>query len=328
VIGAFLVLMCAAAAPPALPPHAVAALQEAERLRAAKEWDKALDAYARVLAAAPGDAGLRVLLAGDFLRSGAPELKGPAYALLREATEIDADHFAANRVLADWYCARDFFRDAADRYRRALRGKPNDPDTLHNLAVALVKLRQFEEALRVAEESVRWSGGGARFRIGVAMVYADWRKHDKALDVLASIDPAALDGAARTLFYQTRGEARFLAGDAKNAIDDFTTLTRLEPKHAKGFQLLGLHLQRLDRFAEAETAFRRAVVLDPANEAAHFGLGTVCLRLGRNEEGVAALARARELAEKRTQARLRDLREMSAELKERQKRGWTPERGR
>lgn len=43
------------------------------------------------------------------------------------------------------------------------------------------------------------------------------------------------------------------------------------------------------RFVEAEEAFRKALAFDDTNEDLHFGLGTVLIKLGRNDEGVVEL---------------------------------------
>ena len=51
------------------------------------------------------------------------------------------------------------------------------------------------------------------------------------------------------------------------------------------------------------------------------------MRLKKTAEGRKELAASRRLARERQEKRLRDLKEMSEELKDRQKRGWIPGMG-
>lgn len=304
--------------------RAVEAIDKANDLLAAGNWKEGLAEYDRALREVPDNAHLRVLVAAHLFQNGRPELRRFAYRLLREATEIEPDHYAANSILGDWYLQREFFRESADRYRRALNGNPGDPMALHNLAISLAGLKRFEEAVVAARQSVEASKGEGRYRVGLAWIYVDWRREKDALDALKGVDPAALKPPDRVQLFRVRAQARFESGDADGAIADLKDLVRSDPRYARGFQMLGLYLQRLGRLDEAEAAFRKAIAIDPGYEAAHYGLGQVCMRLKKTEEGKRALATYQKLAETRQKNRLRDLDEMSQELQDKQKRGWVP----
>ena len=316
-----------AGAPPQLAPEVIAALTAGDRLLREERWQEALAAYDRGLAAAPGDASLRFAVAVRLLQSGRPDLSRPGYRLLRELTEIEPDHFAANRILGDWYFTRDFFRESADRYRRALAGKPDDPDTLSNLAISLSGLKRFAEAREMAQKAIAASGGAGRFRLSLAWVEMDWRRNDKALEALGPIDPAALSDGDRNRFYRVRAQVRFQSGDTNGAIADLETATRLSPRYAKGFELLGLYLRQVERYEESVAAYRRTLALEPENEAAHYGLAQAYLCQKKPDLARPALERYRKLAQERQERRIRQLREMSEELSERQTRGWVPGMG-
>ncbi|MBN1419290.1 MAG: tetratricopeptide repeat protein [Planctomycetes bacterium] len=307
--------------------RAAEAIDRGNDLLAAGRWEEGLAAYDRALRNIPENAHIRVLLAAQLLQNERTDLRRYAYRLLREATKIEPDHYAANAILGDWYLRREFFRESADRYRRALRGNPGDPMALHNLAISLAGLKRFEEAIDVARRSVEASKGEGRYRVGVAWIYVDWRREEDALEALKGVDPAALAPPDRVQLLRVRAQARFESGDEEGAIADLKDLTRSDPRYARGFQMLGLYCQRLGRFEDAEAAFRQALAIDPDYEAALYGLGQVCMRLRKVEEGKRALAAYKKLADARQRKRLRDLREMTEELQDRQRRGWIPGMG-
>jgi len=311
-------------APPPLPPGVISALREGAKCLSERKWAEALNAFERAAAGAPGNVPLRVSMAIRLLQLNRRELNRTAYRFLREAAELDPSNYVANRILGDWYFKRDFFRESTDRYKRALKRRPRDPRVLNNLAISLDGLKRFPEAVETAKKAVEYSGGKGRYRVGLAWVYVDWRKADKALETLKNVDSNKLKGYDRNLFYRVRAQARFLAGKTEGALEDLKFLTRIAPRYVKGYQLLGLYYQRLERYEEAEKGFRKVLSLDPDNEEAHYGLGLVCLRLKKRAESRKHLAAYRKLARERQERRLRELKEMSEELKDRQKRGWIP----
>ncbi len=325
----FCVSVAAASNVCALPPsEALEAFDDGRALLQENKYAGAVAAFNRALEMTPGDAAMRVMIGMQLLRQKPPQMKRSAYELFRVASRIDQNNFIANRVLGDWYYNRFFFRESTVRYRRALKSRPDDPDTLNNLALSLDGLKRFKEAKETAERAIACAKEKGRYLVGLAWIYVGWRKPEKALEVLKKTDPQKLKGYDRDLFFRKRAEAYMLSGMKENAVADLRKLTTISPRYAKGFQLLGLYLQKLERYEEAEKAFRKAIALDPDMEEAHYGIGIVCMKLKRRAEGKKQLKRFNELAKKRQEKRLRDLEEMSAELGERQKRGWISGMGR
>ena len=321
------VLLLIATNPAPIPPEAVQALTDADRNLKEGRWREALAAYDVALRAVPGDAQLHVSVATQLLRSNRPEVRRPAYRLLRQATDLDPNHYVANRVLGDWYFKRFFYRESADRYRRALVTEPNDPAVLSNLAHSLGGLKRFKEARAVAQQAVTASKGGDRYRVGLAWIYVDERRDTEALAALKPVKPEKLTGGDLNLFYKVRAQARFHSDDPAGAVADLEHLTRVSPRYARGFELLGLYYQRVERFEDAVGAYRKAIALAPLSEAAHYGLGQLYMRLLKRDLARKELERYRQLSRERQESRIRQLKEMSQELQERQARGWIPGMG-
>jgi tetratricopeptide (TPR) repeat protein len=98
--------------------------------------------------------------------------------------------------------------------------------------------------------------------------------------------------------YALASRAHLLAerGDTELALADAERLVELHPdrRAADWFNLAFLR-DSLGRHAAAETAFRRALELDPKLDRAWYGLALTLIRQGRLDDAVAALKRNTEL---------------------------------
>ena len=86
------------------------------------------------------------------------------------------------------------------------------------------------------------------------------------------------------------------AGEDAGALADAERLVEHHPdRKAADWFNVGFLRERLDRHADAEAAFRRAVALDPKLDRAWYGLGLSLIRQGRLDEAADALKRNTEL---------------------------------
>jgi tetratricopeptide (TPR) repeat protein len=94
----------------------------------------------------------------------------------------------------------------------------------------------------------------------------------------------------------SRAHARAQSGRRSEAIADQQLLVAHHPDRSAGdwFNLAFL-LEEDGRYVDAESAFRRALALDPKLDRAWYGLGLVLIRLQRVDEAVAALKKNTEL---------------------------------
>ena len=85
-------------------------------------------------------------------------------------------------------------------------------------------------------------------------------------------------------------------GRPEAALADAQALTAAHPTRSAGDWFnLGFLLDQAGRLDEAESAFRRALTLDPKLDRGWYGLGLVLIRLRRLDEALAALKRNTEL---------------------------------
>ena len=134
---------------------------------------------------------------------------------------------------------------------------------------------------------------------------AYWRLKLKALSLLAmGRRRAALDVYSAMLSgwpddaYALSSRAHLYAefGQREQAIGDARLLTQLHPQcSAQAWFNLAYLLDATGHHAEAEPAFRQAVLLDPRLDRAWYGLGLQLFRLRRFDEAIEALERNTEL---------------------------------
>jgi serine/threonine-protein kinase len=153
-------------------------------------------------------------------------------------------------TLAEIHTATGQYDLSIQEYRRALALKPDAPEALIGLSLALEHANQLPEA----EEAVR----GA-----IALRPASW-------------------GA-----YNRLGVLTFRRGDYANAAEAWRVVTRLSPDNARGFYNLGAAYFSMDRDEEAIAAYRRSIEIEPT-ASAWTNLGSVLFHDGRAQEAIAA----------------------------------------
>jgi tetratricopeptide (TPR) repeat protein len=212
---------------------------------------------------------------------------------------------------------------AADYYRQALAGAPENGDALNLLGTALLQLGHAQEAAGYLERAARTQRNNPRVLANLAQAYiaaGDLGKAHDAFRKAARIDPQQLQfqvGVANTLALQNRlSEAESLLRrlttrfpesalvwfnlgnvlrDAKRrdeAIDLYRKAVALDPQLIDARNNLGSTLHAKLRFAEAEAQYRECIRLAPDYLLAHFNLTSVLIDVGRFAEAETA---AREL---------------------------------
>jgi tetratricopeptide (TPR) repeat protein len=204
---------------------------------------------------------------------------------------------------------------AADYYRRALAGAPENADALNLLGTALLQLGHAAEAAGYLERAARTQRNNPRVLANLAQAYISAGYFSKAHDTFrkaARIDPQELQfqvGIANTLALQNRlSEAESLLKrlttrfpqaalvwfnlanvlrDAKRrdeAIDLYRKAVALDPQLIDARNNLGSTLHAKLRFAEAEAQYRECIRLAPDYLLAHFNLTSVLIDIGRSAE--------------------------------------------
>jgi len=248
----------------------------------ATEGQKRLDALRDLARSARVDELPAVSL--DLLGSALREAGDPqrAEAVLRQAQRRRPDDVWLNYNLAE--CLEKLARpNEAIRYYTAARAIR--PEVAHELAHALDRIGEADEAIAVFQELTRIRpGNGRHFRcLGFVLQKRHRPKEaDAAMDAAISLLRAEIqqrpdDTRAR----ENLGKALSERGKHDEAIAEFRKWIRIKPDDDKLHNGLGVALKGLGKIDDAIAEFREAIRLKHDNADAHFNLGDA-LAYGKN----------------------------------------------
>jgi tetratricopeptide (TPR) repeat protein len=222
-------------------------MAEGKKLLERKDPTRAILQFRNAAQATPRDPevyyqlGLASLAAGD-IRQG-------VFAL-RKALELNPKHAAAQfRLAALMTYANDSadLKDAKQRLQALLQDTPDDPDTLHALALAELKLGEPEDAMQLLERAIV----AAPQELTIAVTLAQTKLQQK----------------------DSKGAEKVLKKACENS-----------PKSVDAVVILGRFYVAQSRAGDAEQQFRRALAMDPQSGAALFNLATLQYLSGRKPE--------------------------------------------
>jgi tetratricopeptide (TPR) repeat protein len=293
--------------------------------------DPAIEHLRTAVDLAPADAehsynlGLALRLKGDL---------DAAERQFRAATQRNAQHALAYRALGLVLRQKEHYDEAASELRRSLTLRPGDAQGHHVLGTVLLKLDRAPEALVELREAIRLDEGLTEARVTLAQTLAKAGRMDEARLEQAAIQEMKADNArdGQTLVLLQTASDRMKKGEGAAAVAQLREAAALSPRFEETHFQLGLALEHAAAdTSEAESAFRRALTLNPDHAAAHYRLGVLLMTRGNVQGAAVALRRATEIEPglveaRRALARLSlDARDWTTAIAELQKAlAWTP----
>jgi predicted Zn-dependent protease len=206
-----------------------------------------------------------------------------AKTLTPDDPEVDAYLVQANLT------ARHFDRAEAVA-REALSRDPDQPRMVRLRAQALLKGGKAAEANKLLEDSVAKQPKSREFLVGLADLYADQKRTDDALRLLAQARKAFGDDQALVMRVANVYEA---GGRFPEAEKELRALMAGDPLDADAMNSLSYMLADHNlRLPEAVDLAQRAVKLEPGNPAYLDTLGWALFKQGRTDEAAAPLSKA------------------------------------
>lgn len=160
------------------------------------------------------------------------------------------------------------------------------------LALAHLGLGQNEAAARVAESGGDVGAGNEAPYLEVARRLFASGQDDRALALARRVAADRPSAAAHYLIaemYRGLGKPESMTLALREAL-------RLEPGHARARMALAIHLAESGGEPQAEQEFQALLARDPRFAPGHLNFGTLLLKTGRRDEGIAEIRRAIELA--------------------------------
>ena len=293
------VLRESASEEPVLPPVAYAQgfarIARGEYTEAIAEFRKA--AANDPLLTDPAARSASMTQAVTALRQGRLE---QARALL-EGAEALRDSSEAHRVLGliHWANAQD--DKSIGELEIAIRRNPRDERSRLALARVLSSAGRDQDAERALQETIQLFPDSAQARWWLGLGHERVNRFADARREFELAAPSAVAGRSR--FFAKIGQLAAGAADFPGAVQAFARSVSLDLNDPEPHKQLAGALLQEDRAEEAFVELVAALLIDPLDAGAHFGIGQIALNAGRYDEAVTALRRAVELSDNHAEAR-------------------------
>jgi predicted O-linked N-acetylglucosamine transferase (SPINDLY family) len=270
------------------PMYAKAHLNLGIGLEARGDTEQARRSYETALSIDPADAYANYNLGRQLFSQNSLAQAEP---LLRQALRSNPDFPDARVVLSRLLENKGDLDAAATELESALRIRPGYFGALCNYANVLRKLRRPDEAETTLRRAVALEPGNFDANYNLASVLAELGKPVEAQRSFAQalrINPNSLDARASLMnLHLSRGNLEAAAAEAEAAL-------KLRPDWLDLLFDYGLILKRLVRNAQAESAFRRVIELEPTYVRAYQMLGAVLVSQARIPDALRIFAAGRE----------------------------------
>lgn len=197
---------------------------------------------------------------------------------LRNALQIDKDFVPALRALARAYAAKAWYADAARELGRAQTLMPDSLEIAGELGRMQIEIALWKE---VAQQSDRILAKAPRNSLGLSLRAVARLAEDKAEEALALADQAAKgEGGIPADFVPVRAEALVRLGRRAEAEQAFRAALVANPKDRRSLGGLGALEMGAKRYAEAKQLYQEAVTLAPQDPRMRLGLAAATAALG------------------------------------------------
>jgi Flp pilus assembly protein TadD len=162
--------------------------------------------------------------------------------------------------------------------------KSADAEAHNNLAIALYKKGQYDEAIAEYRRAIALKPdlAGAHYWLGVAF-YAK-RQYDEAIAEYRSAIALKPDYAEA---HNNLGSVLYRMGKSDEAIAEYRKAIALKPDFAYAHNNLGLALANKGQFDEAIAEYRKAIALKPDDAYAHNNLAQALHFKGQHDDAIA-----------------------------------------
>jgi len=283
----------------AIPVFPLARYSDGAALLRRGDYAKAIDEFRRAVASDPlitaaadiGNGAAQVREGSAALRRGSLR---EALQLLQAAAESAPASTETHRRLGMAYWADERYDQSAEQLRQAIALSPQNERARLALADVLVTAGLTTEAERVLLDTIDVlpASSQARFRLG--RLYHSLERYPEAVHAL---EQAASLGAFVGLdgLYRIIGLTEALQQNANGAIDAYRHEIAANPNDPAAHRALADTLRDVDRYDEALTEYLAALLVDPRDGAAFTAVATIHLQRQQYADAVASARRALEL---------------------------------
>lgn len=194
---------------------------------------------------------------------------GSALAALDKHPFQTADHLALRGAVLS---VLGRFPQAIEALRRSVALDSNNPDSLYDLALTLIKTGNAGEGATLLDRGRQRFPRIAKFHAAAGAVAYDNGRNDEAVrayQVAVKLEPDAAD------LYASLGDIYDATGDLARAQSAYAKAVSLEPANPSYHLKQGRNFVKLQRPSDAQAAFLKAIARDATLADAHFQLGKI-----------------------------------------------------
>jgi len=217
---------------------------------------------------------------------------GPALRQYQRAVEMDGLTPLYRRAVARVLLNLGNFKRSIEELEHALLLDRSELETVLVLSDAYQVGGRMEDALKLMEESESAFAESPEFWIAKASVLMRADRLAAAIGAAREAIRIAPDNASAQF---RLGLALTFSNEFEDAETAFARAIELDPCIATYYNSRAINLGNLGRHEEAEAEYRKALTLDPSFIPARLGLGGFLIGTGRNEEAVELLRKTVDL---------------------------------
>lgn len=241
--------------------------------------DRAAAAFARAVAASPGDAQGHYNLGTALLAQGRFD---DAIACFRRTIAIAPDDAGAHGNLGYALKERGLPEEAIAAFRRAIALRPEDADAHYNLGNILKEQGKLEEAIAAYRQAIARNPGRPEIHNNLGNALREQGLEDAALACFrqaVDIRPDYADG------HYNLGCVLIERREPEAAIAALRRALALRPGHAETLAFLGIALSDAARLDEAVAAYEQAIAAAPDYFQPRHSMAHALLLLGAYDQG-------------------------------------------
>lgn len=192
--------------------------------------------------------------------------------LWRDSLAGNPDAWLPHNNLGIILAGKEDYQNAVDHYQRAMRIRPDYPETYFNVGHAYAAQGRLDDAIEMLQSGLRINSGFAEEHYHLGRYLSTRGRLEECIKHLQSA--LSLQPFFREA-HLALGDTLLAAERYEEALEHYRTAADRRSPFASDYNNLGNLLARQNKADQAESRYRQAIVLQPDYAEAHFNLGVV-----------------------------------------------------